>query len=86
MDHLSLHWTARMSLVSLMLVHRTIFGFCSSVFEDFGGMEVCYWCKRELMLRVRGDRMSFVLGLVQNGKLRGFTHSKDDASIYLINF
>ena len=42
--------------------------------------------KMELIARVRGDRMSFVLGLVQCDKLRGFTLSEDDASNYLITF
>ena len=40
----------------------------------------------EVIIRVRGDRMSFVLGLVQIGKLRGFACSKDDASNYFIAF
>ena len=65
---------------------RVFFKWVNTIKSFFGGKEVCYWYKSELIIRVRGDWMSFVLGLVQNGKLRGFAYSKDDASIYLINF
>ena len=78
---LSLHWTARMSLVRLMPVDWARFGFrnflthsqVSKHYKIIFWREGGLWAEKiKWFTRVRGDRKSFVLGLVWNVKLRGF--------------